>query len=112
MLTQERYTALTGQAPPADYDALELAATTLLDALTLGNYADRFDSLPAIVKQRAEQFAAYQVQAVDARGGLGEEPLQSASLGGFSYTVAGSGAVSDNARTLLPFLTGWARGNP
>ena len=112
MLTQARYTALTGQAPPADFDALELAAATLLDTQTMGDYTGRFDSLPAVVRGRAEQFVAYQVQAVDARGGLGEEALQSASLGGFSYTVAGGGAIADNARMLLPYLIGWARGNP
>lgn len=112
MFTAERYELITGEPPPPDFSPCLEMAWGELDARTLGFYQDN-DALPDPVARALERFLAYQTQAISQAGGVGaanEAPMQSASLGKFSFTEGPVG-ICPAARALLPFLLGYARGN-
>ena len=114
VLTPEEYEGITGEAAPDDFAACLALTQSMLDARTLCFYAGReTDTLPGLIQRAIKHYCAYQTQAISQAGGVAgasETPLQSASLGNFSYTAGvGASAHCPAAAALLPLLVSYAR---
>ena len=113
-LTQSEYATITGEAAPEDFEACLTLARTMLDARTLCFYAAReAESLPGLIQRALKHYCAYQTQALSLAGGVAgamEAPVQSATLGKFSFTAGvGGGAHCPAAAALLPLLISYAQ---
>ena len=113
-LTAEEYATITGEPAPADFAACLTLTQHMLDARTLCFYAGREPaSLPGLILRALKHYCAYQTQAISTAGGVAavnEAPVDSASLGKFSYTAGvGGNAHCPAAAALLPLLVSYAR---
>ena len=113
-LTAEDYSTITGEAAPEDFAACLTLTQSMLDARTLCFYTNRdSETLPELIQRTLKHYCAYQAQAISLAGGVAgaaDMPLQSASLGKYSYTASvGTNAHCPAAAALLPLLVSYAR---
>lgn len=121
MITADEYKEMTGSLAPEDFAPCEAVACELVHAATLYAYVGRaLDKLPEAITSRLKRAVALQTQAISSGGGveaLGDETMNSVSLGKFSYSGgqsgggnAAGGLLSPAVSALVPLLTAYGRG--
>lgn len=119
-LSLEDYTLFTGMEPPEDFDSCLSWAAQRLHAETLYAYSGRdMAGLPELVQITWKQALALLTMSISLEGGAAgmvDASPDSASLGSFSYSGAGSSnsgcgaTLPPGVRSLLPMLVAYGRG--
>lgn len=117
-ITAQRYTEITGANVPDNFNQLLMAASDIVNARTLYCYEGRtISALPSIILNKLESVMAYEIQALDANGGVeGANAMTGESFTMGKVSISGAGNPSNVyqssalANAIYPSLIAMGRG--